>query len=109
MIHQRREKLIKKLSTMSMLEFQYKSSLPSIPCIYFVIGDNDEVLYIGSTKNLMKRWKQHNLSDKMKPHYRIYWTLNTISQKDRDDREVYLIRMMCPTWNIIWKPHISCV
>lgn len=47
------------------LEFENKSLLPKVPAIYFVLED-EEIIYIGQAKNLLSRWRTHNLTKQFK-------------------------------------------
>lgn len=41
--------------------FRNIRKLPKIPGIYFVLNNDKELLYIGTTCNLKRRWKSHHL------------------------------------------------
>jgi predicted GIY-YIG superfamily endonuclease len=45
--------------TLPSLPFESIKELPKLPAVYFVISNN-EVLYIGSSCNLNRRWKEHH-------------------------------------------------
>jgi excinuclease UvrABC nuclease subunit len=35
--------------------------LPKISCVYFVVNNKHEIIYIGRTKNLKLRWRNHHI------------------------------------------------
>ena len=47
------------------LDFDNKIRLPIVPAIYLVVIDN-EVIYVGQTKNLRSRWSSHHLLKEIK-------------------------------------------
>src|SRR6266508_2332056 len=50
---------IKPLSLPS-VSLSERNSLPATPSIYFVVSETEEMLYIGQTINLQKRWLSHH-------------------------------------------------
>jgi len=63
------------LSELPSVPFSSRASLPTERAVYFVLGANNTVLYVGATKNLRKRWKQHHLTRELRktPQVRIAW------------------------------------
>ncbi len=41
------------------LPLESRRSLPDISALYFVLDEDDELLYIGRANNLVKRWRGH--------------------------------------------------
>ena len=42
------------------VDLENKDKLPSLPAIYFVLNQANEIQYIGQSKDLLKRWKSHH-------------------------------------------------
>lgn len=49
------------VSEANCLDFENKGLLPKVPAIYFVLED-EEIVYIGQTKNLVSRWRGHHIA-----------------------------------------------
>jgi len=49
-------------------EIKNKKSLPQLSGIYFVINRKNELLYIGKTENLKKRFSNHHRIEQFKDH-----------------------------------------
>ena len=93
------EERIKKIQSFPSLAFRHRQFLPDVPVVYFVIDDEvPEVLYIGRTDNLAKRWKAHHRAPQMQDHYRIYWLL-VVAAHERVELERAFIEGMNPRWN----------
>jgi excinuclease UvrABC nuclease subunit len=80
------------------LMFRDRRFLPDIPALYVVISDQDELLYIGITIDLQRRWRNHHRAPQMKDSYRIYWRL-TESAKERSKYEQVFVQAYRPPWN----------
>jgi Arc/MetJ-type ribon-helix-helix transcriptional regulator len=67
------------------ISFQERQNLPSIPAIYFVVSSEEDLLYIGQTMNLQKRWEAHHRTKQLESfsHVRICWLSlpNTTSEE----------------------------
>lgn len=46
------------------LDFDNRTLLPKLPAIYFVLQD-EEIIYIGQTKNLVDRWRRHHIINQL--------------------------------------------
>jgi excinuclease UvrABC nuclease subunit len=42
-----------------------RKSLPNLIAVYFVLDDNDNVLYIGQAKNVRNRWLGHHKTNQL--------------------------------------------
>ncbi|MEL6137876.1 MAG: GIY-YIG nuclease family protein [Cyanobacteria bacterium J06621_3] len=51
------------------------TQLPAISAIYRV-WCNDEVVYVGQTKNLKQRWQTHHILPKLLKHYGTDWWID---------------------------------
>lgn len=54
------------LSELPAVSLTCRSSLPSMPCIYFAIDSLGAVQYIGKTVNAQQRWTQHHRYKQLK-------------------------------------------
>lgn len=45
------------LSNLPQLPLEDKRSLPDLPAVYFAVGTDSEILYVGRTASLRRRWK----------------------------------------------------
>lgn len=54
-----------------------RSSLPEVPCIYFVMISQGIIQYIGRTNNLRRRWQQHHRLGQLEKYQqvKIAWLL----------------------------------
>ncbi|MGB7088134.1 MAG: GIY-YIG nuclease family protein [Phormidesmis sp.] len=52
-------------------------NLPAVSAIYRV-WHCDHVVYVGQTKNLRERWKNHHILPKLLVHYGVDWRLDWI-------------------------------
>jgi excinuclease UvrABC nuclease subunit len=77
-----------------------RRQLPKLPCVYFVLGENACVLYIGKSICLHKRWKKHAYMRRVKeiPEARIAWILLSDAQF-LEAAEAVLIAHFRPPWN----------
>ena len=75
-------------------------SFPAIPCVYLVCDINNDIYYVGGTKNLQARWQDH---------HKLYAFVNlvepkvcylTVSPYLVWDVEAFLIRHLRPKFNI---------
>lgn len=48
------------------MKLSNRANLPSIPAVYWVVSENGQNLYVGSTKNLNVRWKSHHRLKQLK-------------------------------------------
>lgn len=86
-----------------------RSNLPSLPGIYFVISESNEVLYIGQSTNLMFRWHSTN-HNKYRDfinlgNVRIAWLV--VEEIDLLIIEGKLISIFRPPFNTAGKTHKS--
>lgn len=44
----------------------FKKALPDTPCVYFVLGADGQVVYVGKTVNLRARWGNHHCLSRAK-------------------------------------------
>src|SRR5690349_19308177 len=94
-----RAERIEKIQALPSLAFRHRQFLPDVPVIYFVLDDSvPELLYVGRTNNLEKRWKDHHRTPQMQDHYRIYWYL-VVAAHTRAELERAFIAIMDPRWN----------
>lgn len=63
------------LATLPSVALCDRSALPTAPAIYFCLGAEGEVLYIGKTINLMQRWTAHHRYNQLKniKNVRLSW------------------------------------
>ena len=75
--------------------------LPEYQAIYFVITDDDEILYIGRAKNLFERWRTgHHKSVKFFEKgipFIIYAIFHELSRSEMSFLERYYIKKHKPT------------
>lgn len=90
---------VKELPCFSLLE---RLVLPQTKAVYFVLNDNGEVIYIGSTTNLRKRFYKHHHEEEFLTltQGKIAWlTLEpSIYAEDIESRCIYFFK---PKWNRI--------
>jgi excinuclease UvrABC nuclease subunit len=57
------------------MPFEQRKALPRVPAVYFLIGGDSEVLYIGESYNLRSRWGHHHCLTDYEPEQelRIAW------------------------------------
>lgn len=81
------------------VSFDRRALLPAISCIYFAVSDEDEILYVGQSINVRKRWsgRGHHNSHQMRPSYRIYWM--PVPFEDLNRIENAFIMQLDPPWN----------
>lgn len=74
--------------------------LPAISAIYRVWHD-DQVVYVGQTKNLQQRWKTHHILPKLMMHYGTDWRLDWIEIYPLylDRAEAFTYRQFSPVLN----------
>lgn len=90
------------LSTLPSVAFTSKKTLPQCCGIYFVLNE-DEILYIGKTVNLLQRWKSHHKLEMIKEfensdNFRIAW-LEIENQNILEETEIALITHFKPKLN----------
>jgi excinuclease UvrABC nuclease subunit len=81
------------------LFLEYKKDFPEVACVYLICDDKDKIYYIGGTKNLKNRWRDHhkyNLFIKLNSPRLVY--LN-VSDFLIWDVEAYLINLIDPEFN----------
>lgn len=87
------------VSLLPSVAFEHRADLPSMPALYFVLGSQRDVLYIGQTANLMTRWKSHHRALQMQGGgYRIHWT-EIADEQRRITTEREAINYFQPIWN----------
>jgi hypothetical protein len=79
------------------LPLDERSSLPKAPGIYLVVKNDGEVLYVGATSNLNRRWiRHHRLQDFQKfPHVAIAYYL--CKRSELNELEPAMINHFQPT------------
>jgi len=77
-----------------------KGNLPTHSCIYFVLSENDKLLYIGITINLKNRWTapSHHRHKQMMVDYKIAF-IKAELDKEMQILEGQLITTLKPEWN----------
>lgn len=75
--------------------------IPSIVCVYFYVNENNEIEYIGSTKNLKERIRVHYSTDKFR--YKELYYLETDSLIEAQLYETIYICYYKPKLNIVFK------
>jgi DNA-binding XRE family transcriptional regulator len=98
--------------TLPSVFFEWKAALPKCAGIYFVIDNNEEVLYIGRSKDINQRWSsvghhRHNQLSSMSG-VRIAW-MEVTDLLLLPDIESALIDWFCPVLNrlAIGKPRLQ--
>src|SRR6185295_2029262 len=66
---------MKIIEALPSLAFDLRDSLPPITAVYFVTNGDEDVIYIGSTNNLLLRFKNHHRLTCMQQRgaFRISW------------------------------------
>lgn len=74
--------------------------LPAVSAVYRV-WHRDQVVYVGQTKNLKKRWQQHHILPKLLRHYDMDWRLDwvAIAPQYLDRAEAFSYRQFRPVLN----------
>lgn len=81
------------------LAFEHRKDLPVIPALYFVVDSKRDVVYIGQTQNLRKRWESHHRAIQMdRGNYRIHWRV-VPDEALRRNYEARCIEHFRPAWN----------
>lgn len=94
------ERTIGDILTLPNLPFEARCNLPKDNVIYFVVSQNNEVLYIGETMNLRERWRSHHHAPTLKSlsGVRIFWAdWNGCSEMGINEAD--LIRQFAPPLN----------
>ena len=86
--------------TLPSLPLTEKKNLPGLPAIYFALGNSDEILYIGRSKNLAARWNVHHRYTELKTigNVRIAW-LHCSDESLLSEIEEALIKYFVPPLN----------
>ncbi len=86
--------------TLPSLPLTKKQNLPGLPAIYFALGNSDEILYIGRSKNLAARWNAHHRYTELKTigNVRIAW-LHCSDESLLSQIEEALIKSFVPPLN----------
>lgn len=81
-----------------------RDELPEVSSVYFVVNQDNDVEYIGRTKNLRKRWKAHHLLNLLGKDnsLRIAW-LKVDNQSLLSEIEKTLIKRFNPNFNRVVK------
>jgi hypothetical protein len=88
-----------RVSHLPSLAFQHRRDLPTAPVVYFVIGENLDVVYVGQTANLHDRWRSHHRALQMQSgDYRIHW-MEVFDEQRRIEIEREAINYFRPVWN----------
>jgi DNA-binding XRE family transcriptional regulator len=90
------------LESLPSIPLEQKSSLPICSGIYFVIDEDEKVLYVGRSKNINQRWSNagHHKYTQLSsiPNVRIAW-LEVSDASLLPNIEAALIDWFCPTLN----------
>jgi predicted GIY-YIG superfamily endonuclease len=89
------------------ISIRYKENLPPISAIY-VVAQYNMVLYVGMTKNLRERWKNHHRHYeivKQYPYADIYFQYTEESKLKETERE--FIKKLNPIFNRVLRPEPS--
>lgn len=82
------------------LPLEWHKALPAVSGVYLVLNSDKQVLYVGQSGNLQKRWKKHHLKKQLLEigGIRLAWIeLPDISSLD--EREFSLIQQLTPPFN----------
>lgn len=82
------------------LYYWQKAELPRVRCVYFVLSILDEVLYVGKSDDLKKRWTSHTCKEDCEVQeggVRIAWFENPRTGIDR--YEMNCMKRFKPAWN----------
>ena len=94
--------------TLPRVHIKSKNLLPDHPGVYFVFG-GDELLYIGKSNNICRRWQNHETGEKIQkkyPNARIgYFLMDT--EELADNLEDFLIYKYKPPFNKRGKGYTS--
>lgn len=87
------------ISLLPSVAFEHRQDLLPVPALYFVLGVQRDVMYVGQTGNLRERWKSHQRAIQMRPGgYRIHWW-RIDDERQRIDLETKAIAYFRPPWN----------
>lgn len=92
------------LSQLPSVDLLDKENLPTCAAIYFVCDRNSQVLYIGRTVNLWKRWREHHRFKQLKrfnrkDSIRISWIVSSNDLYSLSKLENELIQLYKPPLN----------
>ena len=91
-------------NNLPLLPLSQKSNLPRCPAIYFILNQQQEVLYIGRSINLLYRWRDHHRFlqlreiNKIQPVF-IYWWECQPKKHNLISAENYYINLFKPLLN----------
>ena len=90
---------IVEISYLPSVAFEYRRDLPTVPALYFVLSAQRDVMYVGQTGNLRKRWESHQRAIQMQAGgYRIHW-YRIDGEQERAAVEGKAISYFRPPWN----------
>ena len=98
---------LEKILNFPSLPFQHRDLLPEDSGLYFVVVyiNNPQLIYIGKTNNINKRWINHhripelNLLTKLSLNVDICWLETRVTEEILAKWEQSLIRTLCPILN----------
>lgn len=86
------------ISSLPRLSVLDAKNLPEVPCVYFVVNDAGDLLYVGSSINLRHRWVSHHRADQTRQEKaHIAWMVANEDQI-REEEERF-IQSLNPLWN----------
>lgn len=90
--------VVSSLPSLCILDYR---KFPCVPCIYFVVSSDSTIIYVGQTKDLFVRWKNHTLTQtiiKINKETKVYY-VESLNPKERKRTETWLIRTIRPFFN----------
>lgn len=80
-----------------------RAALPELPGVYIVFAQHTDILYVGMSLNLRKRWQSHHRMSNLIGHEgaRIYFVRLDAKYTNRQTRklEAYCIKRFVPRYN----------
>jgi excinuclease UvrABC nuclease subunit len=90
------------------LPLEHKRQLPPVPAVYFALGEDSEVLYIGRSISLSARWSAHHRFPELQSlgNVRLAW-IEFETEEFLEEVEQVLIDHFSPKLNGLWGVHTS--
>lgn len=87
------------VSALPFVTFGQRAGMPNDPAIYFILGERDEVLYVGRSVRLRQRWEAHpqKMPAAALGARRVAWHL--VDEAALVDAELAMIRQFRPPLN----------
>ena len=82
------------------LPLEWHKALPAVSGVYLVLNSDSQVLYVGQSGNLQKRWKKHHLKKQLLEMggIRLAW-IELPDVSSLDEKEFSLIQRLAPPFN----------